>query len=467
MDIIKMPKRDYSRSDPLSKDRNIYVFRDLRRVCKVSEEDFCKSGGISIEELQEYEKMYFSEKEPAVRSLFDKPASIYRKVLKLGIVPLFSYESDNFFIFLKDWLSAIDARNIKEANEMRDSIACFFEGAYEDLDLQTYIWRDAFLNEWYLTYMLYSVKLFLIEDKVTEAGEFLEYIANVFEDIRSYSRWLPENMKYHYNLGYAVYYRKMKNYEKALIHYKKLKILETKMSEDQLQKVVYGHALTLNDLGQYTQAREKLASSVTKNPKVGTTAFSINWLLGLLSAHLGHYETSEALMMECLEQAREAESEYYICSTSHNLGFLYYCRGNYSYAPKFFDDALKIYTFDDPYYLVTLYYKALCLREIDKIDEFKALIAECKERSSGDSVFELLFESAECLLDIKNPKNFDFVYSKLLDVLLDERYCTLLLYYCDVLLNNMPDDSTAESENVILRTKCKVMEIMYKGGENL
>lgn len=465
MKIIKLPARNYGRFDPLSEDKDIYVFRDLRRVCKVSEEDFCKAGGITVEELQKYEKMYFSEKEPAVRSLFDKPAAVYRKVLNLGIVPLFSYESDDFFMFLRDWMSAIDAHNFKEANEMRDQVSCFFEGAYDDLYHHTDIWRDAFLNEWVLMYMLYTARLLLMEDKIAEAGEYLEAVANTFEDIRSFGRWLPENMKYYYNTGYAHYHHKMKNYEKALVYYKRLAKLEAKMTEEQLQKAAYGHATALYDLGYYTQAREKLASFVTKSPKVGTPAYSINWLMGLLSAILGHYSMAEKLTMDCLVQAKKEESEFYICTVSHNLGSLYYLKGNYSYAPQFFDEALKRYTRGDQYYLYALYQKALCFGEMNKIDEFESLIAEGKELSKDNKTLTLLFETAACLLDIKNPESFDFLYSKALLVLYDESNVLFSIYYCDLLLKNIPDNVALNIEVELLRFKCKIMEKMYKGGE--
>lgn len=469
MNTKKISKGNYRRFDPSivdnsNTDENIYIFRDLRKAYNVSEEGFCEACGITMEKLQECEKLYFSEKEPAARLLFDTVAMVYRQVLNLGIVPLFPYESGSFSTFLKNWLDEIDSHNFKKAHEMRDQIACFFEGEYEGLCSQPHIWRGLPLDEWLMTYVIYSARLFLQEGRDAEAGEFFEAAANSFEYTDSGSV-IPKNLKFCYHRGYAMYHRKMEDYEKSIMHYERLEISDIKLSVAQLQTAAYGHAVVLNHLGCYMQAREKLASFVTRKPKVDTPAFAVNWLMGLLSAHLGNYKISETLIKEGLNQAIEEESEFYIRSLSHNLGYLYYLKGNYRYAIKFFDNALERYALEGPYYAIAVHYKALCLWEMNEIDEFKSLVAKSKERLKNNKVFRLLFECAECLLDIKNPKNFDFIYNNALNVLLGENHLTLLLYYCDLLLKNIPDDAMSDIEVGILRTKCDAMEKIYKGGE--
>jgi len=151
--------------------KNVLIFKELRMLYDVSEEDFCKKADIPMDLLKCFEIIKYDKEKTVDEKKMREPLRIYRKTLGLGPVPIFTFENEGFRRHLQNWINMINDLVIEEAKEIRNEMSHFFEEMYPELYWEADLWDKHFLNEWVTYYRLFSAKLLLCESKADEAAQ--------------------------------------------------------------------------------------------------------------------------------------------------------------------------------------------------------------------------------------------------------------------------------------------------------
>lgn len=280
----------------------------------------------------------------------------------------------------------------------------------------------------------------------------------------------PGKINYYYHAISAAYFRHKGHLDSAMKLYREARkhLSAVEDNGEEARRLAFGRACTLVNQGFFLKAREEVVPLRMYAPNATSIGWIINYLSGVLETHSGNYSKARPLLFECLSTAKTEHHSSHIAMAAHAVGYMRYCETQYIDAIEHFDMSIERTDPSHQNHWHSLYYKALSMSEFGNNDAFKNLVEHGKALSKGDTLYETLFRAAECLMDIKNMDNLDFLYSAVFK-LQEFRFFIPSMYYCDVLLEHMPEDSEDINDikkiAKVLRLKVALNDRFYKGGD--
>jgi len=321
---------------------------------------------------------------------------------RLGIkdMPLREFDRIAFRGSLYFWRDLLRGRKMDEAKALREKSSPILILEPLDPDLV-------------MLFRLFEVLHLIIEDDMDTAKENLNLI------YENYAHMNVEHFYYYYN-NTASIYAKEGSYKNAIKYYTKSLDL-IKNNKDFLPTDQGWLYYNLANCYSRLQMPHRTLAFLHKIPKAiledKTTphGLGVDIMFAINYIRIGEYRSAEALLNDCLMQAKATYNNWAIGVTLRNLGILNKRKENWEKAIAYFEQAMEVFGENSDHYSVDLYHKIFSLigsREFVEAGNLLKKIKSVYDESHRDFVF---FETLRHILiiskriSIYNKKSVEYI----------------------------------------------------------